>query len=733
MRAVFGPFSFDLCDLELSKNGLRLRLEEKPARLLACLIERKGEIVSRDELRGRLWPVDVNLDFDHGLNKAVNKLRATLGDDAAKPKYLETLSKRGYRFIHAVELMPDDETALERVSDPPPANVPTASGGETGTREPLDAELQAAGPDVARSRPPFRTWLSLAAGIVGIFALLPATGMLSHLRRVRHVRPKPIGIPAELKLITVGDGTLALSPDGTQVVFAAAGIDRQPRLWLLDLNSSHAKELPGTEGGTMPFWSPDGNRLGFFTGFELKTIDLTSYAIKVLAPGNSARGGSWSSRGVILFASETRGPIQRIPADGGAVVPVTIVDMKIGATTDRWPAFFPDGNHFVYLEANHDTPEAPGRVMLASLDGSTQKFLVESDSNAVPGSDRLTFVSHGKLLSVSMNPHTLEPDASANMLAEGVDCDRGSWYCAFSLNRAGVLYRPRNGTADRETISWFDAAGNKIADLGQPGIYRSISLSPDGKTAAVTCGDPDQKVCLVRDDGTVTRLDSVGLVSGSIWAPDSSAIAYSEHLSSSDFRSRIKPVLQPRPARTVMTSMTSRIDGGPIAWHPNGRFLLFSRTRPGGTFDLGILDLRTGETMPYLPEDKSEVDMAEFSPDGEWVAFDKQTGGLKQIYLASFPVPSVIFPLTTEGGCAAKWRGDGHAIYYLGPGDMLYAVSVAHSPAGFRIGKPNALFHPPIFFAPWNCISFDVARDGRRFVVNTVASPKAQELVSISY
>ena len=148
---------------------------------------------------------------------------------------------------------------------------------------------------------------------------------------------------------------------------------------------------------------------------------------------------------------------------------------------------------------------------------------------------------------------------------------------------------------------------------------------------------------------------------------------------------------------------------------------------------MGTLDLKTGETMPYLPEDKTEVEMAQFSPDGKWVAFDKETGGVKQIYVASFPVPSVFFPLTTEGGCAAKWRGDGKAIFYLGPGDTLYSVSVAASSGGFRIGKPAALFEPPIFYAPWNCISFDVSKDGSRYVINTVAPPTAQELVSIAY
>jgi Tol biopolymer transport system component len=522
---------------------------------------------------------------------------------------------------------------------------------------------------------------------------------------------------------------LALTPDGSSAAFAAVSSDSRPRLWLLDLNSSQVTELPGTDGGGQPFWSPDGAHIGFFTLVELKTIDLSNYSIKVLATVDSARGGSWSPTGVILFAPGTRGPIFRIPADGGTPAPITLLDSKSGATSDRWPAFFPDGKHFVYLEANHDAPESPGRLMLASFDGSSPKFLLESDSNAIPHAESLIFVSQGKLLSVTLKSPSLEPEGNRKLLVTDVDCDRGAWHCTFASNEVNLVYRVGNSLAEQETISWFDPSGNKIADFGQPGIYRSVKLSPDGKMVAVTCGDPNQTVCLFHSDATVTKLKSLGIVSESVWAPDSSAITFVDHMSSSEFAFRIKPILGVLPTRTVMNSEAAAT---PLAWHPNGRYLLFSRLRPEGTYDLSTLDLNTGETIPYLPEDKSEVRMAQFSPDGKWVAFDKQIGGLKQIYLASYPVPSVLFPLTTEGGCAAKWRGDGNGIYYLGSEGTLYSVSVAASPTGVRIGKAAALFHPPIFFAPWNCISFDVTRDGGRFVINTVGSPTQQELVSMA-
>src|SRR4051812_5188911 len=101
----FGPFEADLKTGELRKSGSRLRLQEQPFQVLAMLLARPGELVTREELRQRLWPADTFVDFDHSLNTAINKLRDTLGDSASAPKYIETLARRGYRFV--ADVTPD--------------------------------------------------------------------------------------------------------------------------------------------------------------------------------------------------------------------------------------------------------------------------------------------------------------------------------------------------------------------------------------------------------------------------------------------------------------------------------------------------------------------------------------------------------------------------------------------------------------------------------------------------
>ena len=138
--AVFGPYRFDLASSELQKNGVRVRLEDKPARVLTILLERPGEPVSREELRSQLWPDGVHVDFDHGLNKCVNKLRAALGDDSEKPRYVGTLSRRGYRFIASVDFQSNGHCASQAVESP--GDVPPAKELDF---EPVVAQAPVAG------------------------------------------------------------------------------------------------------------------------------------------------------------------------------------------------------------------------------------------------------------------------------------------------------------------------------------------------------------------------------------------------------------------------------------------------------------------------------------------------------------------------------------------------------------------------------------------------------------
>ncbi len=141
--AQFGPYKADLRTGELRKHGIRLRLQEQPFQVLAMLLLNPGELVTREQLQKRLWPGDTFVDFDHGLNTAINKLREVLSDSSATPKYIETLPRRGYRFLAAVEFEGGNSQELL------PASSGEAHAGSSGHE--AEADLPAAPRPVARS------------------------------------------------------------------------------------------------------------------------------------------------------------------------------------------------------------------------------------------------------------------------------------------------------------------------------------------------------------------------------------------------------------------------------------------------------------------------------------------------------------------------------------------------------------------------------------------------------
>ena len=143
----FGVFEVDLAAGELRKNGARIRLQEQPFQVLAMLLEHPGEVVTRDELQKKLWPADTFVDFDHGLNKTINKIREALGDSAESPRFVETVARRGYRFLAEVKVL---EAAPVR--DPEPATQPHPSAE---TRERPDPAGKSAAPQYA---PPSLAW-----------------------------------------------------------------------------------------------------------------------------------------------------------------------------------------------------------------------------------------------------------------------------------------------------------------------------------------------------------------------------------------------------------------------------------------------------------------------------------------------------------------------------------------------------------------------------------------------
>ena len=269
-RAVkFGTFELDLAAGELRKNGSKVRLQEQPFRLLTFLVQRPGDLVSREELREKLWPADTYVDFDNSLNTAASKLREALGDSAASPRFVETLPRRGYRFIAPLE-------RHGQVGDVASSVPPTTAEPKTPAQQVWQASLR-------RAR---LQQLALAA------ALVIAVGLVV----VLWLRSPPPAEEAPLRRFAITppvalNSRPAISPDGRHI--ALTGGDAEGKLWVQDLDRQEPRAIEGTEGAGKPFWSPDSDFIGFAAGRELKKISVQGgVAIRVCEmPSSGFFGG----------------------------------------------------------------------------------------------------------------------------------------------------------------------------------------------------------------------------------------------------------------------------------------------------------------------------------------------------------------------------------------------------------------------------------------------------------
>ncbi|HWI20658.1 MAG TPA: protein kinase, partial [Vicinamibacterales bacterium] len=293
-------------------------------------------------------------------------------------------------------------------------------------------------------------WMvATAAAALGMIALaLPA---------VRHLRETPSDAPEmRVDIVTPDTDTplqFALSPDGRSIVFVASG-DGLQRLWLRPLDQTEARPLPGTEGASYPFWSPDSRSIAFFATNALLRLDLAAGTPNRVAPLTGiSNGGSWGQDGTILFSRQLAGPLLRVAAAGGDPVPVTALDPP-RQSTHRHPQFLPDGRHFLF-QADGE-PEARG-IYLGSLEGGVPKRLTASDSGgAFLPPDRVVFVQGGTLLArrLDLAAGLLTGEAFTLVGRVGVDSfGRGG----FAVSDSGaVAYR---GADRAQQLTWIDRTG----------------------------------------------------------------------------------------------------------------------------------------------------------------------------------------------------------------------------------------------------------------------------------
>jgi eukaryotic-like serine/threonine-protein kinase len=528
---------------------------------------------------------------------------------------------------------------------------------------------------------------------------------------------------------------LALSADGR--MFAFVSPDQVSGVNLVSVQrvgSARVSVLAGTEGASYPFWSPDDVYVAFFAEGKMKKVAISGGAPQVLATATSGRGGSWGRRGVIVFSPQAAGWLWRINADGSNLAPLT--EKTFDATkivSHRWPVFLPDGEHFLFSTLTFTlTAEDNFRgIYLASLSGEAKRVAPSGISNPGYANGYLFYLDAKKSLrAVPLDAARGTVAGDSAVIADQVGFQPSIFWGAFSVAENGtIVYNPTVGAA-LSALTWFDRAGKELGRVGEIAVLANPSLSPDDSRLAVDVADVKANDIniwlsdLKRDTFSRFTFDSSEDVGG-VWSRDGSLIAY-RTLQAHDTTVVVKQAQRLQPA----TSIFSTNEGGyatgdlvPNSWSLDDMQLLCTLQAATAGSQLVLLSKSGGKMTPFLSTKTSESN-GQISPDGRWVAYASNESGDWEIYVTTFPTAAGKWQVSQGGGSEPRWRGDGKEIFYIGAGSTLKAVPV--SSAGiFAAGNPTPLFRTQLRaqVSSTDQFSYDVTKDGQRFLVNRYAKP----------
>ncbi len=575
-----------------------------------------------------------------------------------------------------------------------------------------------------RSSGGLRMWLPLASAgmlLVAVLTLLP--GWWAHRGEVPpelvqlSLLPPP-GTTFSSPPASVVTPQIAISPDGRQVAFVAEAPRGRPGLWVRSLEDSEAKLLRGTEDAIYPFWSPDSRNLAFFAQGKLKTIGIEGGPPRTLSDASlDSRGGTWGD-GTILFAPGPNTGLFRISAAGvGTASQVTKFDTSRAENSHRFPAFLPDGRHFLYT--TRSTRQEHWGVSIASLDSPAGTPLIErtewSAQFAPPG--YILFVRAGTLMAQVFDVDRMS--ISGEAVAVGGDVGVTSTaYAAFSASHTGVIGHVRNIALPGD-LRWFDRSGNAAGSVGTPGEYLDFELSPDERFVALSRVDPKLKSAdvwlldLARNVTTKFTTDPMTEASA-LWSPDGGRIVFRSnrhgnselYLKRSSGTEAEQPVLDPG-ANLIASD-----------WSLDGKSIVYTRTGTTG-FDIWVWGIEANAKPQPAVSTALNAMHGRLSPNGRWLAYASDESGELQVYVQPFPATGEKRQISPDGGSEPRWRRDSNELFYLASNNKLMSVAISGGNA-FDFGVPKALFDTrvPLTGNPYRS-NYAVTANGQRFLVNT--------------
>jgi serine/threonine-protein kinase len=556
------------------------------------------------------------------------------------------------------------------------------------------APTQAPDPATSAMSRPARIGPALRFGIVAAGLVLAAALMIAARMR-SSVGPVSDALPLRFEVELKSDGVLgsevgadvALSADGSRLVFTARDAEGLAHLYTRRLDQPVAVRLPGTDGGRVPFLSPDGHWVGFFAGGKVKRIAVNGGSPVVLCDATDLLGASWGEDGTIVAALNPTNRLWRIPETGGA--PRAVLDMSAKGVAPVWPQLLPGGDAVLFSTLGHAGAD-PGDVEIASLKTGAHTLLVHGGTYGryLP-SGYLTYVNQGTLYAVPFDLARRSVHGRAMPVLEDVAYSRTFGYAQLDIASTGILVYRRSAGSGQFSVSLLDRAGKTASLSPSPGRYGWPRLSPDGRSLAFTSVESDVPGLRIGsiDGAALARVTGPGAeYVGLTWLADGHHLIVGS-------RHGMAWVDAAHPATPAALTTSA---GPQVPWSvsPGGR-LAYHELNPTTGFDLWTVQITATATSitvggqePFLHTAAFEVYPA-FSPDGQWIAYGSNESGAFELYVRHFPDSGAAVRVSTDGGWIAEWSPNGRDLLYETNDDRLMAVGYRIEHGAFVAGPPR--------------------------------------------
>jgi eukaryotic-like serine/threonine-protein kinase len=643
----FGPFTFDRGNGLLREGAREIPLPPRVLAVLDLLVTRASTVVPKQELIDSVWK-DAFVT-DTSLAEAISVLRQALGDDPQAPQYIQTVHRRGYRFVAPVSRL-------------------SAAAGATERAESAATQLDRPAVSIGRQLVPWGiATLCLILAVVAVWQYTSYRPQTSPVVRMRIE-------PASNTVFDTRAPALALSPDG--LLLAWSGCDSVCRLYVQPLDQLDPLAVPGTDGASAPFFSYDSRWIGFFASGKLQKVAVAGGMPVPVTDAAQPFGAAWLPDGHIVFAASERGGLMQVSESGGTAEQLTIPSADAGEVRHCWPTLAPGERALLFTIATSPHNEAPARIGLINLAqrSAWQSIIANADMARAVSPDYIAFSRANEIHAVAFDRARQVIAGSDQTVINGVAPAQ------FAVARSGAIVYATAAAATHPSLTWIPQGTPMSADLAS---LQDLTVTRDGAHVAGVTGSDIWVGDVSR--GTTTRLTHGGTNVGPVWSSDGTAVYYAA-ASGGSFEAWSRDSSATQPPKRVLSSAQRHVF--PSSLSLDGQLMAYTESGGLTRGDVRVVNVATGASVATIETPFDETNGV-LSPDGRLLAYQSDESGRWEVYVLKLDNRQRI-PISSSGGRDPRWwpTSGGSSLLYVGKSAMSVDIDAAGHPMAAPVAVP---------------------------------------------